>query len=42
VDFGTKGGELDKKSRRPVKLDFYTISEEVGKAADKVFENGEK
>lgn len=39
MDFGTKGGELDKKSRRPVKLDFYTISEEVGKAADKVFEN---
>jgi len=41
VDFGTKGGELDKKSRRPTKLDFYTISPSVGEAADKVFETVE-
>jgi hypothetical protein len=36
IDFGVKGGELDKKSRAPQKVDFYTISEEVGKAADEV------
>ena len=37
VDFGVKGGELDSDSRAPRKLDFYTISENVGRAADKVF-----
>jgi hypothetical protein len=36
IDFGVKGGELDKKSRAPQKVDFYTISDEVGKAADEV------
>ncbi len=36
IDFGVKGGELDKKSRAPQKVDFYTISEEVGKAVDEV------
>ncbi|GMH95975.1 hypothetical protein TrVE_jg10992 [Triparma verrucosa] len=38
VDFGVKGGELNSTSRAPQKLDFYSISENVGKAADKVFE----
>ena len=36
IDFGVKGGEIDKKSRAPQKVDFYTISEDVGKAADEV------
>lgn len=38
IDFGVKGGELDRKSRAPQKLDFYSISEDVGKAADDVIE----
>jgi hypothetical protein len=38
IDFGVKGGELDKKSRAPQKVDFYSISEDVGKAADDVIE----
>eukprot|EP00546_Thalassionema_frauenfeldii_P012920 CAMPEP_0178917496 /NCGR_PEP_ID=MMETSP0786-20121207/13279_1 /TAXON_ID=186022 /ORGANISM="Thalassionema frauenfeldii, Strain CCMP 1798" /LENGTH=258 /DNA_ID=CAMNT_0020591053 /DNA_START=218 /DNA_END=994 /DNA_ORIENTATION=- len=38
VDFGVKGGEIDKKSRAPRKLDFYTVSERVGQAADDVFQ----
>lgn len=38
IDFGVKGGEIDKKSRAPRKLDFYTVSERVGKAADEVYE----
>eukprot|EP00536_Pseudo-nitzschia_multiseries_P004515 jgi/Psemu1/302638/fgenesh1_kg.75_\ len=37
VDFGVKGGEIDQKSRAPKKLDFYTVSERVGAAADAVF-----
>lgn len=36
VDFGTKGGELDRKTRAPQKVDFYSISERVGKAADAI------
>lgn len=40
VDFGVKGGELDKKSRAPRNLAsdgaFYRISEDLGKAADRV------
>ena len=36
IDFGVKGGELDKKSRAPQKVDYYSISEDVGKAADEV------
>jgi len=39
IDFGVKGGELDKNSRAPVNLadgGFYQISETLGKAADKV------
>ena len=42
VDFGVKGGELDKKSRAPVKLDFYSVSERVGKTADSIFESVQK
>ena len=38
VDFGVKGGEIDKKSRAPQKLDFYSISDDVGVAADEVME----
>jgi hypothetical protein len=38
VDFGVKGGEIDEKSRAPRKLDFYSVSERVGKAADAIFE----
>mmetsp|Transcript_13399 Transcript_13399/g.20958 ORF Transcript_13399/g.20958 Transcript_13399/m.20958 type:complete len:328 (-) Transcript_13399:506-1489(-) len=41
VDFGVKGGELDSKTRAPRNLaeddGFYKISEDVGKAADRVF-----
>jgi len=40
VDFGVRGGELDKKSRAPRNLAsdgaFYRISEDLGKAADRV------
>ena len=36
VDFGVKGGEIDKKSRAPQKVDYYSISEDAGKAADAV------
>lgn len=42
VDFGVKGGEIDQKSRAPRKLDFYTVSERVGKAADAIFETVEE
>ena len=42
VDFGVKGGEIDEKSRAPRKLDFYTVSERVGKAADIIFESVEE
>jgi hypothetical protein len=42
VDFGVKGGEIDEKSRAPRKLDFYTVSERVGKAADSIFESVDK
>ena len=38
VDFGVKGGELDAKSRAPRKLDFYRVSERVGRAADAIFD----
>lgn len=40
VDFGVRGGELDKKSRAPRNLAadgaFYRVSEDLGKAADRV------
>mmetsp|Transcript_19975 Transcript_19975/g.40895 ORF Transcript_19975/g.40895 Transcript_19975/m.40895 type:complete len:346 (-) Transcript_19975:99-1136(-) len=42
VDFGVKGGEIEKKSRVPRKLDFYTVSERVGKAADAILESVEE
>mmetsp|Transcript_148461 Transcript_148461/g.476830 ORF Transcript_148461/g.476830 Transcript_148461/m.476830 type:complete len:330 (-) Transcript_148461:199-1188(-) len=42
VDFGVKGGELDKGSRAPRNLAadgaFYRISEELGQAADRVLD----
>lgn len=39
IDFGVKGGELDKDTRAPTNLadgGFYAVSEELGKAADDV------
>ena len=36
VDFGVKGGELDDESRAPKKLDFYSVSPDLGNAADAV------
>jgi len=36
VDFGVKGGELNETTRAPVKLTFYEISDDAGKAADRV------
>ena len=36
VDFGVKGGEINATSRAPQKVSYYAISEDVGKAADKV------
>ena len=36
VDFGVKGGELNRTSRAPQKVDYYAVSEGVGLAADKV------
>eukprot|EP00587_Corethron_hystrix_P013978 CAMPEP_0113313212 /NCGR_PEP_ID=MMETSP0010_2-20120614/9724_1 /TAXON_ID=216773 ORGANISM="Corethron hystrix, Strain 308" /NCGR_SAMPLE_ID=MMETSP0010_2 /ASSEMBLY_ACC=CAM_ASM_000155 /LENGTH=153 /DNA_ID=CAMNT_0000169175 /DNA_START=110 /DNA_END=568 /DNA_ORIENTATION=- /assembly_acc=CAM_ASM_000155 len=36
IDFGVKGGELNEKSRAPQKVDFYSISKEVGEASDDV------
>ncbi|EJK48877.1 hypothetical protein THAOC_32289 [Thalassiosira oceanica] len=41
VDFGVRGGELDKDKRTPQKVDFYSISEDAGKAADQVIEVAE-
>lgn len=38
VDFGVKGGELNSKTGAPQKLNFYSISENVGVAADTVFD----
>lgn len=38
VDFGVKGGELDKKSRAPQKVNFYSISQDAGEAADSVMQ----
>lgn len=42
VDFGVRGGELDKKSRAPKNLAadgaFYRVSNELGIAADRVLE----
>jgi len=33
VDFGVKGGELDQETRAPQKVDYYSVSKEVGDAA---------
>jgi len=41
VDFGVRGGELDKDKRTPQKVDFYSISEDAGKTADQVIEVAE-
>jgi len=38
IDFGVKGGEIDKKSRAPQKVNFYSISNDAGKAADAIME----
>ena len=38
VDFGVKDGELNATTRAPQKLDFYSISNDVGEAADKVLD----
>ncbi|KAL7541384.1 hypothetical protein ACHAXR_011857 [Thalassiosira sp. AJA248-18] len=42
VDFGVKGGEIDKKSRAPQKVNFYSISDDAGKAADAVMETADQ
>jgi hypothetical protein len=36
VDFGVKGGELNSTSQAPQKIDFYSISKEVGDKAQQV------
>lgn len=36
IDFGVKGGELNRTSRAPQKVSYYAISDDVGKAADQV------
>lgn len=38
VDFGVKGGELNETTRAPQKVNYYSISEEVGAAADEIME----
>lgn len=42
IDFGVKGGELNQTSRAPQKIDFYSISKEVGDKATEVIEICEK
>ena len=36
IDFGVKGGELNSTNRAPQKVDFYSISDAVGRAADEI------
>jgi len=36
IDFGVKGGELNSTSRAPQKVDFYSISKEVGDKANEI------
>jgi len=36
VDFGVKGGELNATDRAPQQVNYYTISDDVGMAADNV------
>lgn len=38
VDFGVKGGELNETSRAPQRVDYYSISNDVGQAADQVLD----
>lgn len=41
INFGVKGGEINKKSRAPQKVDYYSISTDAGKAADDVIRAAE-
>jgi hypothetical protein len=36
IDFGVKGGELNQTSRAPQKVDFYSISKDVGDKAQEI------
>uniref|UniRef100_A0A7S2EC39 Plastid lipid-associated protein/fibrillin conserved domain-containing protein n=1 Tax=Trieres chinensis TaxID=1514140 RepID=A0A7S2EC39_TRICV len=36
VDFGVKGGELNETTRTPQKVNYYSISKEVGETADEI------
>ena len=36
IDFGVKGGELNSTSRAPQKVDYYSISKDVGSKAGEV------
>ena len=38
IDFGVKGGELNETSRAPQKIDFYSISKDVGNKAKEILE----
>jgi hypothetical protein len=38
INFGFKGGELNQTTSAPQKVDYYSISEDVGKAADHVMQ----
>lgn len=38
IDFGVKGGELNETSRAPQRVNYYSISQDVGKAADEVLD----
>jgi PAP_fibrillin len=38
IDFGVKGGELNQTSRAPQKVDFYSISKDVGDKAQEIIE----
>lgn len=38
IDFGVKGGELNATSRAPQKVDFYSISKDVGDKAKEILE----
>lgn len=42
IDFGVKGGEIDKKSRAPQKVNFYSISDDAGKAADAIMSTADQ
>jgi hypothetical protein len=41
INFGVKGGEINRKSRAPQKVDYYSISSDAGKAADAVITTAE-